>query len=219
LEIDFTAQNVEIFSVPGDELTLIYSGTIKSSWELPEPFILIDINSSRIDISLPKQTYSGTGSFQTDLLLELGIPNNRLADLIISTSSGNIEVSGSPASRILVETKSGDSEVSDFSGYNLRVNSSSGDQDLEKIKIEESVKLTSVSGTIHAEIEKTGNSVLAQSTKGDIEIGIPEDTNYTLSVKAETDGLIKKEVHGNDQNGMTEITLSSETGKISLDLH
>ncbi|MBI9101409.1 MAG: DUF4097 family beta strand repeat protein [Spirochaetales bacterium] len=215
IEIDFTSQDVNIVPVTGNEMTLLYAGSISSSWEISEPFILLNSNNRKMDIELPRVNFSGTGSIHEDLVLNLGIPEKSLADLIVSTSSGNIHIQGNPASRLIVDTTSGTAYVNGFSGYNLRVNTSSGDQTLENIRFNGSLEIQSSSGDITAEVQKSGGTILAESSSGNIDIAIPENADYTLHL-AHTPTKEEEEEDMYDKPEHTKIHLFSYSGDASL---
>lgn len=116
VDVNLASDDVLITPIEGEEITLLYSGMIRSSREVKEPYLMMDVREERLTIKVPERVFVGIGFFSGDVRLELGVPENRLEAISVDTSSGNIRLSGNIASLIDLDTSSGSLEITGYSG-------------------------------------------------------------------------------------------------------
>ncbi len=169
IEVNLSSDDIRINPIEGEKITLLYSGTVRSSKEINEPYLLMDERNGILSINKPDTVNIGLGFHYSNLSLRIGVPENRLEELDLSTSSGNISVSGNLAARLFVDTSSGLGEVASYQGESLNISSSSGNQNLTDIETEKNIRIDSSSGDIRV-TEVKAEQLILDTTSGSAEI-------------------------------------------------
>lgn len=155
LEVDMYFSDIFVETNKNDKITLSYTGSIVSGEMIDEPHLLISESSDGLQIKSAFRSGLNTGN--STLILKLSIPENKLKDLKLETSSGYISVSGSPSENMILDTSSGKISLDGFRAKRLSTDSSSGNHEISNIEVE-TLNMSSSSGNIS--VKKTSSTKL-----------------------------------------------------------
>ena len=180
IDADLLFSDIDVQVTNDDKVTFVYSGMVSSKPEFEEPFLVFNQTMGKLKI---KTTYTGGYSIgNSTVVLKLSIPENKLKDLKLSTSSGDITVFGTAASEMTLDTSSGSIAVNGFSGEILNTDSSSGDHDFIDIDVKD-FSISSSSGMITIDNSLTFKSKISTSSGG-IVIGQFSSGNTNMSTNS-----------------------------------
>lgn len=166
IEADLLFSHIEVRIGNSDVISLNYSGSVISSPEMREPYLNIDQSGNRLTLS---PVIGGTYSVRNSTLtLTLTLPEKKLKEMILKTSSGDVSVRGDVSDRLKVDTTSGSASVSGFHGSSLILDSSSGKLSVNDSRTED-ISMEASSGDVQVSETETG-SFRVDTSSGDIKI-------------------------------------------------
>jgi len=135
IDADLLFSDIDVLVTDGDTISFVYTGSIISKPEFKEPFLVFNKTLGKLQI----RTTFGTGYnvANSSVVLKLSIPEDKLKELKLSTSSGDITVFGNAAEKMILDTSSGEAAVNGFAGKSLHIDTSSGDQDYININVDD----------------------------------------------------------------------------------
>lgn len=195
LKVDMTKEQIRIIRAKLNEVRLHYHGTSKQDLKLSTQTSngIIIVGSTRT-----------TNLMQEDLYLDIYLPNDYDAQLIIHTTSGNVTSEKAHAETISISTSSGKIALNDCTG-NINLKASSGD----------------ISAIYNTFGEQNINIV---TTSGSIQLQLPNAAEFLLDAKTSTGKLHSdfsviengKKMSGQIGAKSNKVVLKSSTGGINL---
>lgn len=149
IEADMYFSDILVETNKNDKISLSYTGSFVGEEMIDEPYLLISESSDGLQIKSAFRSGFNTGN--STLILKLSIPENKLKDLKLGTSSGKITVSGSPSENLVLDASSGKISLDGFRGIRLSTDSSSGNHEIFNIEVDD-LNMSSTSGdiTVHS---------------------------------------------------------------------
>lgn len=130
------------------------------------------------DITLP-DGFSFAELELTSTSGEIMVQSSSASKLSVSTVSGDIELSGTTAQTLTVCSTSGETDLSRLTAESLRVQTTSGDQELQELQIAGPAELETTSGEVALK-DTLANSVQIQTVSGDIALKNADASAFTV---------------------------------------
>ena len=180
IDIDLLFSDIDVLVTDDDTISFLYIGSVISKPEFKEPFLVFNKTLGKLQI---KTTYStGYNVANSSVVLKLSIPEGKLKELKLATSSGDITVFGNAAGKMILDTSSGSIAVNGFTGTELICESSSGDQNYIHLEVGK-LHLSSSSGDVTID-DSSSDKTVVETSSGGIEIrqfGTKENQIETIS--------------------------------------
>ncbi len=205
IDADLQFSDIDVVVTDGDKVSFVYSGLVSSKPEFKEPYLVFNKTMGKLQIKTTFKTGYSIGN--STVILKLSIPRNRLKELQLSTSSGDVTVFGSVASELVINTSSGKIAVDGFSGEGVSTDSSSGSHDLINLDVKY-LGVSSSSGKVSIDESQSIKSIVDTSS-GDVLIGQFFSSNSTIDT---TSG----QVNIDDYSGNLNFSSSSGTLYVSF---
>lgn len=155
---------------------------------------------------------------------DISVEGVRSEVITLQTTNGDIAIIASTAS-VTVKTVNGDVSVNDVLGKFMIVNNTNGDIDVDVQVLE--VALKSINGDIELQTAETIEKIYVETTSGDIELNIADNTTFSGSIETlrgdidmEVDFpyMVKRNCYSFSE-GKTVIDIKSLNGDIEVNQH
>lgn len=202
--IDSSFVDIIVKSSDRENIKVRYYGEIKAS-SLPK--LQIDKVADTIEIKLVDNRIGNYLITDSDLVLEIIMPEAYSGDLKVKSSSSNISINNMSINDLDIDTSSGGLDIGNIVGKTVDLDSSSGKISISniqsdiirvnnssgEIEIEDSLgelSLKSISGNIDLDNNKNNRNIKIKTISGDIFISFNDDSSYTINGKS-ISGTIK----------------------------
>lgn len=158
---------------------------------------------------------TGDGGF-SEGSLTLTLPPSLVADLVASSTNGEVDVDGITADRLELGSTNGDVSAGDTQASDVVLETTNGDIDAAIIETQ-NVVLGSTNGHVDATIRPgESGTIEASSTNGDLGLAVPEDAEHGYQAEAaSTNGEV--DIRLEDGSGEHQESTSSERGTFRTD--
>lgn len=164
IDADLRFSDIDVSVTDSDSVSFVYTGSVISRPDFEEPFLVFSETTGRLTIRTTfKDGYSVANS---NVVLKLSIPENKLKELKLATSSGDIHVTGTSAEILFLDASSGEITVNGFSGDSLNCESSSGYNDLLDVAVN-NLSVSTSSGKVTLRSSSAESSFI-ETSSGDI---------------------------------------------------
>ena len=167
--------DVKIIAQDRNDVRIHYYGTLKSN---VVPVLEVDKTTDKLNIKLETPNTHHYSVVDSDVVLEVFIPDPFNSNMNVATSSGDIYVEDLLGKDFDISSSSGDMKLNNLEGRIFNLSSSSGD--IEANDCIGDVHVSSSSGDISLDNEKTSGDINVSTSSGDIEIELPYDANYKI---------------------------------------
>jgi DUF4097 and DUF4098 domain-containing protein YvlB len=167
IQLEKVSVDVELTKSEREDVNVTLSGQVKGKYQ---DLFHLETNHEgenlRIEVT-EKDTRFGVGLWE-NVTLQVEVPQERLGSLMVSTSSGDIDVKGVSTSHSTYETSSGDLTIEEQEQKNLKIQTSSGDVFLNRVRSHHT-EISTGSGEVVGEFFDPGACVL-ETSSGEISI-------------------------------------------------
>ncbi len=225
--------DVNIIPEDREDIKAHFYGNATSTFK-PELETKINGKELLIFIKRPK-SYS---IFNSDLKLDIFVPENYKENIKIDSSSGSINIQNElTLNNLFIDVSSGDASLKDLNIKNLKYDSSSGSLIGENIVTDSTVldvssgtielndftgdlKGDSSSGTIKVNYNVFDNNIDLDTSSGTVNIGLPDDAKFYLDAECSS-GEIECDfpivVRGKQEDNTLRGTVGNDKNKIKID--
>ncbi|MCL6457315.1 MAG: DUF4097 domain-containing protein [Gorillibacterium sp.] len=191
---------------------------------------LRDVGAENLDIATVSGEIEAGNLAGSDLVAKTVSGDFELADwtgnVTATTVSGELQLEHLKGDKIMGKTVSGDVNVEDLIGKEFQVSTVSGEVNLEGTA--EMSNVTTISGSVTLELQKTGKSVELHSVSGDLEVMLPKEAPFILESKTvsgdiqiDRDGFqytdkSKGHVAGSLGEGGPSLTFKTTSGDVTI---
>jgi len=164
IDADLGFADIDVVVNDGSEVSLILSGSIASRPEFKEPYLVFKESMGSLTI---RTAFTGNYSIaNSSIVLKLSIPAEKLKELKLGASSGDITVFGNAAEKLSIDTSSGEIAVNGMIGDKLAADSSSGDQNFINLQVND-LNISSSSGDVSL-TSSTALKTILDTSSGEI---------------------------------------------------
>jgi lia operon protein LiaG len=246
ISIDVSSAKINIIPEKRDDVRAHLTGRISTSAELTEPKLETSIEGGRLDIKVkvkPQTFFIGVSSIEQRL--NVYIPESYSESLIVSSSSGGLNISNLKLNKLSCKLSSGRVELSNITVEDLNYNVSSGSikasaittkrsefiSSSGKIEIEDfsgDLRIKSSSGSIKVSYSNFNNSVDMSSSSGSIDLYLPKNAEFDLSARTSSGRITcklpisinnekeGKVLEGTVGSGKNKVTINASSGNINI---
>lgn len=198
-KIDVITSSTDINVVPtkNDEIKVNFSGEV--SERLKDTYdLIVKEDGDQLTVEVVNENlYFYIGIPVIKLSLEIEVPEKEYENIVVTASSGDIELNGLQANELKFETSSGDMEIANLEGdtiksvassgtismknssaKNFEFEASSGDVLLENIVGD--VKALTSSGSINLDNDEISGNLFAEASSGDVNVAYNEKPTSLL---------------------------------------
>lgn len=213
LQIDMTKEQIRIIRVQTNEVKIHYHGTSKQDLKLST-----ETNNGIVNIGSTRTT----NLMQENLYVDIYLPEDYNAQLVIHTTSGNVTSEKVHTEATAINTTSGNIFLSDYTG-NINLKTSSGSISLSNCT--GNINLKTNSGDISATYNTFGEqNINIVTTSGSIQLQLPDAAEFLLDAKTSTGKLHSdfsveednKQMSGQIGAKSNKVVLQTSTGGINL---
>jgi Toastrack DUF4097 len=215
IDADLGFSDIDVIVNDGDTVSFVYSGSLISNPEFKEPFLIFRESMGRLTI---ETTFTGNYNISNStVVLKLSIPADKLKELKLRASSGDITVFGDAAEKLIIDTSSGEIAVNGLSGESLTADSSSGDQNFINLELK-SLDVSSSSGDISLN-NSTAAKAYYSTSSGEI---IADEFNSEACRVETTSGNVQMDNYSGNLNfssssGLLDVIFGEEGDEIIAD--
>ncbi|MBI9097062.1 MAG: DUF4097 family beta strand repeat protein [Spirochaetaceae bacterium] len=202
IEADLSFSDIDVIVRDVDSVSFIYTGSVISKPEFEEPFLLFNMDGGKLSIRTTMK--SGYRVANSNLVLKISLPENKLKELNLATTSGDITLLGNASENLLISTSSGDAAVNGYGGDSLKTRTSSGHQDYINLNVA-MLDLSSSSGDITMDDSVSEKTVIGTSSG---EITIVNFTSDENRIKTTSGKVLIDDYSGN-------LDFSSSSGRLN----
>jgi lia operon protein LiaG len=201
INVRSSSTDVVIGKTQGGTVDLYLHGTVRSSRPGAAPELLAERSGRSLMISTDRRNVVVLGFFSSNLVLEIGVPEQYAGALVVHTSSGDVDITGQDLSALSVETSSGDMRLSSLQASTLSMKSSSGDQTVNGLgaglaefgsssgdilveNLQGGARAESSSGSITLRFREFSSDVEVQSSSGDVELYLTGSAQFRLEARS-----------------------------------
>ncbi len=222
--------DINVTATPADSLNAHFYGTISSNADVKKPELKVERNGNTLLISVEqdrdwRKKLMFNVRFNTDLKLDITIPQSYKGMVGIQTVSGDVQCNGFEGKGISVQTASGDIQIMSCRGESLECSTASGDLTFKESTLDR-VQGNTASGDVNLE-DMRSERVRIRTASGDIRTDAVESGELearSASGEVQGENLVVKilrlsSTSGDVQiSGMTsdEIRVQSTSGDIRL---
>lgn len=174
ISISSSFVNIKVKSQDRDDIRIHYHGNLTSN-VLPK--LKVEKGSNNINIKL--ETPNGSRvTTQSNVVLEVFVPNSYKGNFNGSSSSGKIDMKGLVGKVFTISASSGKLDLEGVKGELINISTSSG-----KVELEDSIgkiNISTSSGGVELDNKKNNNDIKVSTSSGSIEIELNEDANYSI---------------------------------------
>ncbi|GAA0321748.1 DUF4097 domain-containing protein [Bacillus carboniphilus] len=221
IEVESSSTDVLIKPTNSDEILVKLSGEVSN--KLKSSFVLeVDEDNDSVRIKVERKERSFFQSFISisKVKLEVYVPQNQYEEIVMETSSGDVQYKEVEVKQLNIQTSSGDIDVEEMSEVEaLSLQASSGDISLSGIATQK-LEVTTSSGDIFSNGDLSYENATIEANSGDIEL---ENVEGDLSVKTSSgdielrDNELKENVKLETSSG--DVNVFFRTQPDSLKLH
>lgn len=248
-KINIKTSSVDIKVVPtkSEQIKVDFTGEV--SKRLKDTYdLVVEKNGEIIEIEVTNEDlyfYIGIPVIRLDLVVE--VPEKEYEELMVTASSGDIDLKGLQANDLYFKTSSGDMEITGIEGKTIRAEASSGSikmmnataeystyeassGDITLKNNEGNMNIVTSSGTIEIDNEKLSGDIFAEASSGDVNVSFVEKpTSVAVEFRGSSgegridlDGINFEEnsenkIIGQIGNGEFEIKVNTSSGDFNLD--
>ena len=226
--VDIVAQDIQVVSVPGDNISIYYYESENDGYHLSLS------EDGRLNMKYWSkgfwQTYFhfdfpvGNVPLDTSINVVIELPETYGGSLDLSTVSGDLELADVTGRALTLSSTSGDLELSRTNGESLALTTTSGSIQISECEIDETVFCKNTSGDIQLRDSSAGQDSSFSCTSGDVEltditIGGSLDVK-TVSGEVDVDRLAAQTIHlvstsgdisGSIEGALTDFSIESDT--------
>lgn len=248
-KINIKTSSVDIKVVPGksDQIKVNFSG--KVSKRLKDTYdLVVEKSQDEVEIEVTSDDlyfYIGIPVIRLDLVVE--VPEKEYEQMMVTASSGDINLQGLHVNDFQFNTSSGDMEITEIEGKVIRAEASSGSISMMNVLAENStyeassgdiildnnegnIKVVTSSGTIDINNEKLSGDVFAEASSGDVNVSFVEKPSSVIiefhgssgEGKVRLDGVNYEEksenkIIGSIGSGEYKLKVNTSSGDFNLD--
>lgn len=194
ISTNFPIGNISVNKFDGDNIKVVFNGTIYSNEDLGD----ININFSKENSTLNVYLLKRSNNIRTSDCLEIYIPAKYSSSLSLSSIGGRIDIVDLNPSNISVSTTSGNVNMSNLKCDSININTTSGNiegnnvtcktselnstsGDIHFTKFIGGLNASTLSGNINSEFSSITNTIKLNTTSGDISMYFPEISSLNIS--------------------------------------
>lgn len=178
IDIDISSTDIKIVPIDGDEIKINLNGKVQVNSEKSIPELDTEIDNDTLTIKLKQVMGIGIFYYKGEVDLEIGIPKEYKNDLDIKVSSADVTINNLKVNKFNFKSSSGNLDLEQFETDESILKVSSGKINALNFSGDLQVKLTS--GKVNVEYKKLNNNVTMECTSGDIELKLPENSEFNL---------------------------------------
>ena len=168
--------DIKVTSEDRDDVRVNYYGEMRSN---VVPKLEINKISNTLQIKLETPHTNNYAVKNSNVVLEVFVPESFKDDFTFSNSSGNIYMKNLIGDKLHGTTSSGDMRLEDIEANSLILSSSSGSIEGEDFSGE--FKASSSSGDISLDLEDLNDNVKVSTSSGNIKIKLSDASNYKIN--------------------------------------
>lgn len=215
LNLDCSVADIQIAYADTDTLTITYLQAHNTHRDLDE--ISITEQDGVLSLSQSRNPYFSPSFFNVSVGFEISIqvPQDRVLDINVKTSTGDIQVSSGNFNSAEFKTSTGDMDFyGEIVADTLFAQTSSGEIDIQGNVTANTVSLKISTGDMDSDGVITAQTIDIKTGTGDVEIVLAgEQSDYTVVAKTNTG---KQNIYSGG-NGEKKLAITCSTGDIEVE--
>ncbi len=236
IQIDMTSTDTTIITSEGQKATASLKGEVRTTDPAAVPKLYFEVKGDTLYIS-EIRTSIITGSYTSNLKMEVTIPDTFNGDLAFSgssgqfmaqelylnavsvnTTSGDIQIGNiSVATDFIAKLSSGECRIDNLSAKTVLIENTSGDKHIKNITADGKISFSASSGQTEAD-RIVGSQITIQTSSGDVKLGSVSAEFTRLSGSSATIRIDALEGGCEVKNSSGDVTVkcASPTDKINI---
>lgn len=220
------SSEINVYRSEGEKIEIYFSGDISTNLKENAPRLITEISGSDLDIYIehPRAITIGIVNFM-DLRLDVLVPKDYLGDLVLTSTSGALDVRGIVLEDTSLNSVSGRVIVDDLTASSIDIESTSGRISLKDISGR--LSISSTSGEVSCELKELRDHIEINTISGAVRLYIPETSSFDLDLES-VSGKIQNEfelktIYVDDNNleataggGEFNIDIKTTSGSINI---